>query len=531
MENIEDKIRDKLVHKLDIIDDNLELIKKENFLPNQQGTNGFIDILAKDSQGRYVIIELKRSKASSREALHEILKYIEGLKQNKSLKDDEIRVIIISTEWEELLVPFSSFIKTIKIKVDGYLLEVDEQLNPKSAKIVEPLKLNNDRLLSDIHSMHLYKNNDNLQKGILSHKDVLNKKNIEDYVLVILKGNPLNEYNTPDNIFWNDFIIYKVIQVLDEEHYYKIIRTDQSLFKELEEIKESYEDNELLKLLHTYAIDNVKPFPYSDDVEIGYPAKFSNKLLEEEKWEIQEIIRSGRFLNNSLLTDKILIQEISGSSGTNNQIYYKNFSPNNISSIDEISKAISTCLLHNKIWEQGLLYAIQQIKKTKFSEISNGLIHIYNPSNTIFSIYKVMSSDNFTEWIPNYNMVIEDESSARIYFGCLIANENKSTLKDIIDKYYDGDIFQLLLLMTSGGYESRDEEISSFLGLEYTNFYIEIDTKTNKESVFKFNGFKYIPIKDEDIQIYNEFNIFIENNIEVVSEIVHLYDTHYCSIK
>lgn len=176
MENIEDKIRDKLVHKLDIIDDNLELIKKENFLPNQQGTNGFIDILAKDSQGRYVIIELKRSKASSREALHEILKYIEGLKQNKSLKDDEIRVIIISTEWEELLVPFSSFIKTIKIKVDGYLLEVDEQLNPKSAKIVEPLKLNNDRLLSDIHSMHLYKNNDNLQKGILSHKDVLNKK-------------------------------------------------------------------------------------------------------------------------------------------------------------------------------------------------------------------------------------------------------------------------------------------------------------------------------------------------------------------
>ncbi|MFW3344371.1 endonuclease NucS domain-containing protein [Aliarcobacter butzleri] len=527
MENTEDKIRDKLITRLDILDSDLTLIDKEDFLPNEKGTRGFIDILAKDSQNRFVIIELKRSKASSREALHEILKYIEGIKENKSLKNDEIRIIIVSTEWQELIVPFSSFVNKTSISISGYLLKIDKELNPISTELVKPLKLNNDRLLSDIHSLHLYKNFENLQKGILSHKEVLKQKKIDDYLLVVLKGDPSHKNNIPNNIFWYDFMIYKVIQVLDEEHYYNIIKKDQAQFEELESIKEDYKHEDLLSLLHTYAIDNIEPFPYHDNVEIGTPAKFAHKLLEEEKWEIQEIIRSGKFINNELLTDQILIQEISGSSGTNKQRYHKEFSADNLSSLEEISKSVSNCLVDNQIWKQGILYAIQKIKETKFNQLTKGKINIYNPSNTIFSIYKVASnlnSEEFINWIPHYTLLLEDELSVKLYVGCLFPNGKQLTLESIIDRYYMGDTFQLLLLMTWGGYEYRDVEISSFIGLEYTNFYIEFDKKTNKKNIFKFNGFQYIPI--EELEIFTIFIEFINNNQKMVSEICDFYNKH-----
>jgi Predicted nuclease of the RecB family len=189
MESIEDKIRDKLALHLDILEKEIVLLKKEAFLPNHQGTRGFVDILAKDSLGRFVIIELKRSKAASREAIHEILKYIENIKETKSLKNDEIIALIVSTEWEELLIPFSSFVEKAPYSVVGYKLTVDTDLTPLSATIVEPLKLKNERLLSDRHSIALYRNKENLEKGVKSHIQCYTNKNIRDFVLLILKAN------------------------------------------------------------------------------------------------------------------------------------------------------------------------------------------------------------------------------------------------------------------------------------------------------------------------------------------------------
>jgi RecB family endonuclease NucS len=82
---VENIIRDYLADNLSVICNDLSLIKKEYYLPNILGTRGFIDILAKDNKNNYVIIELKRTNEASREALHEILKYVEVLKQNKNV--------------------------------------------------------------------------------------------------------------------------------------------------------------------------------------------------------------------------------------------------------------------------------------------------------------------------------------------------------------------------------------------------------------------------------------------------------------
>jgi len=63
----ESLIRDKLINKLELLETGLIFIDKEKYLPNSLGTNGFIDILAKDSNNKFVIIELKKSNSEQLE--------------------------------------------------------------------------------------------------------------------------------------------------------------------------------------------------------------------------------------------------------------------------------------------------------------------------------------------------------------------------------------------------------------------------------------------------------------------------------
>ncbi|MGH2543322.1 MAG: endonuclease NucS domain-containing protein [Ardenticatenaceae bacterium] len=75
----EDNLRDQLVARLDLIEYGLHHPTTEYYLPNDHGTRGRVDILARDRHGRLVVIEVKRSKKATREALHEVGKYMELL--------------------------------------------------------------------------------------------------------------------------------------------------------------------------------------------------------------------------------------------------------------------------------------------------------------------------------------------------------------------------------------------------------------------------------------------------------------------
>jgi len=77
----EDHIRDKLADRLTLIENDLCLVGRNYPLPNSAGTRGFIDILARDRHGIFVVVELKRSDKTSREALHEVIKYTELLQR------------------------------------------------------------------------------------------------------------------------------------------------------------------------------------------------------------------------------------------------------------------------------------------------------------------------------------------------------------------------------------------------------------------------------------------------------------------
>jgi len=88
----EDEIRDYLAKNLDCIEGGMVLINKEEYLPNDKGASGFIDIFAKAKDGKLVIVEIKKSNAAARQAVQELSKYAALLKANRLIKETEYRL-------------------------------------------------------------------------------------------------------------------------------------------------------------------------------------------------------------------------------------------------------------------------------------------------------------------------------------------------------------------------------------------------------------------------------------------------------
>lgn len=549
MKRIEEKIREKLARKLDIFNDDLELLDQEAFLPNKKGTRGFVDILASDSHRRFVLIELKRSKAASREAIHEVFKYIEGVKENKSLKNDEIVAYIVSTEWDELFVPFSSLVSQAAYEVKGFLLSVDNELNPIAIEAVTPLVIENERFIADQHAICLYTDEDRLKRGLKSHADCFSKKGIKDYVLLVLRAHPdfhesnlkatakglediASQFDGEPSKTYEDlkelmpeyrYMIYSAVQVMSEDQYWKIIQSDQDQYDEMQEISGGMENEEILQTLHEYAVENTEPRPYQEYYDIGYPAKLRTKVLEIEGWEITEVIRGGKLKENELLSDEALVNELAGDNGTNKQIYSKDFRSSNKASLDQITKEVNKCLVDNEIWLVGIEKAIDEISERSSKEAYQGRIHIFNPSNTLLSLSKSANSPSQVEamrWIPSYYINIEYDSASTAYFGCLIRNGVKNDLQSVLNSAYDGSASPLLMSLTWGGYQSNDIDISPLYGLEYANFKCEING--DERLFFKFDGYRYKACEDTDP--YNEYFQFMEENPDFIGEVVEMFE-------
>ena len=131
MPDLEDLIRDHLAANLALIEDGLTLVQKELPLKNPHGARGFPDVVARDKFGHFLIIEVKRSDAAARTALHELHKYAALFRISHGVSLTKIRCILVSTEWHELLVPFSDYTRSAEYHVEGYriILNIDNTIS------------------------------------------------------------------------------------------------------------------------------------------------------------------------------------------------------------------------------------------------------------------------------------------------------------------------------------------------------------------------------------------------------------------
>lgn len=531
----ESALRDLIAQNIHKLKAGLQLLQKEQYIPNKHGTKSFIDLYAKDENGRHVLIELKRSAAASRQAIHEVTKYVEGVKRFFGAKDYEVHVIIASTDWSELLLPFSRFCSDSSFSVEGIkinLLDCDTDFEVES---IIPLTITQGRFIAPWHHVYWYKDEIALQRGIDGIEKAYKEKGISDYIIVklytpdgsapeerryaILKAvaSLMNVEKTErsdglsSSIPTYEYIAYTALQMVPKGKCLEIISHDPDVLSEVQELLPDMEEDEALCYLHEN-IELVQPSPHCDCYEIGYPAKFS-KLIET--CEQCGIVRHGIFQLNTLLCDDILYAELEGEDGSTGQKLKRTLDMTNSAHIKNLKEDVEKALRNNPVWTAHILREIDEIKKD-FPE-SQIDISVFNPCTGIFTIYYTMIKEQGLRYLPSYTIAVRAPEEVRIYYGALEAIESEMDFQQILEKYYEGDLFALLATATWGGRDERDSDIIEDLGAQYRSYRIDICEGQIVDSfTFRDDKWRTYPL----CSFWRLFQSYIEKHQSLVKEIL-----------
>ncbi|WP_421567340.1 endonuclease NucS domain-containing protein [Stenotrophomonas sp. PD6] len=533
----EAELRDYIAENIAVIAPGLTLLKTEQYIPAGLGTRGFIDLYAKDADGHHVLIELKRSDASAREAIHEIHKYAEGVKAHFGARDDEIRIFIVSTEWRELLVPYSRFVADTSLDVTGLLLEVGDGARTLTTSPVEALPISHGRFIAPWHEVGFYATRESFERGLDSIHEWCARKGISDYVVVEMLT-PEGYSSThqaqvhaaiqqamgshtlgPDRAVampTYEYIAYFAMQALSEAHYVRLIESEGEDPVEAEELLEEIRDadaEEKLRVLHEHAIAAGSP-PERDYFEIGYAAKFA-RLIEQDGCTVRSLHRGGRFLRNAALADASILSEIRGESGATGQALKRKIDLANKAHVAALRSDLASCLEGNPSWRSHVLHALDEVLHD-YPRASLD-VSVSNPSTGLLTMYYPLINESGYLYVPTYTLGVRNPESVRAYYGALQADGTALTYRQLIDKYYDGDLCNLLFTLTWGGREERDADIVEDMGAAYQSFKCEINELGERTFFALRNGRWRATDKVVPTMLFQEF---IEKNERLVKAVL-----------
>lgn len=533
-------IRDLLAADLSILEDGLELVKIEQYIPKSQGTRSFLDILAKDEVGHWVIIEVKKTDAAAREAAHEVFKYVEAIQRHFGVRNEEIRAIVAAVEWTELLIPFSRLRSETSIAVEGVQLVPDASGNSLEIRPIEPVPVNQGRYLAPWHEINVYHDAASLKRGIASYDRCCKNKGIDDYVLLVLKA--ADDFNEKASIALNqalqqiagsfgdsdseespsrsgqldrfEYILYFAPQILTREFCLAVLARNPETLEEVRAFTEDMDAEAELCTLHENVYD-LDPRPHRDWFEIGYAAKLSQKLLIDEQWTIERVERRGTFARNTLLSDEAIIEELKGSTGSSGQSFQRSISLSNRAHIASAKEGLTEALSTNQAW-------LAQIKRV-LDEASaawpdgSASITLFGPSSGVFTLYFI-ATEGSDSHLPQYEVAITDAVGhlVSVYFGLLVPEGTPIPLQEILDKYYEGRMGQLMFLAGAGFFESRDADVMDDLGLVYRTF--RLDEPNGAAKMFALREDRWRPITPT--VPWQPLQPYFDENSTLIGEIV-----------
>ena len=540
----ESTLRDLIAQNISKLKSGLTLLKKEQYIPGKHGTNSFIDLYAKDACGRHVLIELKCSNTSARQAIHEVNKYIESVKDYFGAKDSEVHVIIASTEWSELLLPYSRFSADAEFSIEGIQINLNNTETDFEVETIEPLKIIQGRFIAPWHNVYWYTDEEALNKGICSIEESYQQKGINDYVIVkFFLPNQLTEEerrsamkeqiskmlnvsasklsDVPDFSFpVHEYIAYTARQILSKETCLNIISQDIDTFREVQELLPGMESEEAMHYLHE-CVETVPPSPKGDYYEIGYPAKFYDFFYAQDCF-CQGVVRHGIFERNAILDDNTIYRELMGEDGSTEQKLKRSLNMNNAAHVKMLKKDVTTTLKNNPVWRNHILRIIEEIEN-EFPD-SKIVISIFNPGTGIFTIYYAMTKKHGLLYLPSYYITVKNPHEIRMYFGALEATGKSMTLSQVLKKYYDGRLETMLLSVLWGGTEIRDSDIIEDLGAQYRSYKFNIgkDNQISDFSSFRDEKWRLC----EQTSLPKLFEEYVEYNDLLVKQIILKIGSH-----
>lgn len=401
----EKDIRDHLAQNLSLIEDGLILKQVEMKVENPDGADGFIDIFAEDRWNHKVVIELKRSDQAARQALHEVFKYTELLRRNSGLRDSQLRVIIVSTTWHELLIPFSACVKKAMFPVDGFNISVDDLGKTTNVKRVVPLK--EGHLLDFIHDqgIFLYRHREERDTNVLVIAHALELMGAQDWVLFTLDYGGRNERVILPHA------IYVALGTEDLEKIYNKSR-QAGTWEEYESYLEDADESPFDFWQGHYASELFcKIVHCCDEYEIGYPEKA--KGIRQD-WILRDAKRSGRwFGTESIYSNEELWRWLSRLDGGNAIFFDRSTSPRFASEWQEVKASARYTMIGYQPWYEFYEAYLDEIE----SKYPNADVKIL-----IYAHFDLLTALLFTvakgdmRYLPSFEILVTDPISKKEHY-------------------------------------------------------------------------------------------------------------------
>lgn len=388
----ENTIRDRLSENLKILEPGLTFIAKEFNINNNFGTNGRIDILAKDEFNNYVVIELKRSDQAARQGIHELFKYLSILSSQLGVSQNSIRAILVSTTWHELRVPFTEYLKITPYPTKGIQISIDEQGTPISSKEISLAPEHLPLHFSPIQMVYLYKNPSKRNSSFSKISSALKSIGVNDHFLISC------DYHGNDRSVIYPHAVYFVFSS-------PLLTADKN---ETIKIKEKIDwDNYLENPDENF----ISAIPYSmfsyDDMEIGYPEKL--RVISYD-WQLVVANRSGRFYDNyKIMSDEDLIRDAMYIEGGSSHYLIKMTSPQFPAQWSEFTDDLSSITEGNSDWSSIIPKLMDDIKSQDLkAKVS---CYIYSLSNTPVTLYGIALER--TDYVPTFQLVSKENNGVR----------------------------------------------------------------------------------------------------------------------
>ena len=389
-DRLEDRIRDHLAAHLDILEKGLTLVRAEYVLNNPLGAGGKIDIVARDEFAHVVIIEIKRSDQSARQALHEMHKYTALFRGEQGLDDTKMRVFVVSTSWHELLVPLSDCAETFLCPVSGFRIDVKGDGTVLRADAVSLLPKSQAIQFSRVHSLFLFETVNECDTAYPILLRAIKAAGVEDFVVFRL------DYRGDDSHVAFPVCLYIVISSpllnmspAEAQALKQRIAWDDSLDEP---------DENFLVAISGAMVDAVR------DTEVGCPEKLSTLT---SSWSVSVSKRAGRLEpRRSILSDDEVLRLATATEGGGDVYLAKLTSPRFPGEWKRLVANLETALQGMRHWKAVAKLLLKEIRAG--SPIARVSVVAYNPTDLMMSLYEIAASEDFSK-CPSLEILVADD--------------------------------------------------------------------------------------------------------------------------
>jgi hypothetical protein len=352
---LEPELRELVASHLPLLEPGLTLVATEYPLPNAAGTRGRIDILARDRLGHFVVVEIKRSNSAAREAVHEIYKYVELLRAERGLRPADLRCMLVSTEWTELMRPFSAFVRSFEYDCRGFSPEFDQDGHLRCFTSVTPLPEPLIRGFTGEQLGYLFSYAPARDAAFDAIAAALAEVGCYDHV-----GICLNHLNPKAVAF--PYLLYMALGAIDERD------PATSVLAEWE--NDPYSPWQLESRALYYASERTRGQIGVEELEYSNAERFGDLVKDGSGWSVSDIRRAGAFFDQrDLVSDKEITEQLHGRQTSNAVSYERRASPSIHPSWDEFRAEVRRFLKSAPLWRDGLDWWLDNAEREVVQEV------------------------------------------------------------------------------------------------------------------------------------------------------------------